>query len=79
MMTSPFPQNFAEWKYCITVESGIQLNASFITQRLSVWRSENLEETLRFRQRCGDNYWRSFISWFAEAGKQLADQTLTAS
>ena len=56
MMTSPFPQNFNEWKYCITVECGIELSASFITQRLLVWRDENHEETRRFRQRFGDNY-----------------------
>ena len=79
MMTSPFPQNFEEWKYCITVECGIPLSASFITQRLSVWRNESHEETRRFRQRFGDNYWRSVIGWFAEAERQLADQTLNAS
>jgi hypothetical protein len=54
MMTSPFPQNFNEWKYCITVECGITLSASFIAQRLSVWKDENHEETRRFRQRFGD-------------------------
>ena len=72
MMTSPFPQNFEEWKYCITVECGIPLSASFITQRLSVWRNESHEETRRFRQRFGDNYWRSVIGWFAKAEQQLA-------
>ena len=79
MMTSPFPQNFEEWKYCITVECGIQLNALFITQRLSVWRNENHEETRRFRQRYDDNHWRSVIGWFAEAERQLADPTLNTS
>ena len=79
MMTSPFPQNFQEWKYCITVECGITLNASFINQRLSVWRNENHEETRRFRQRYGDNHWHSVIGWFAEAERQLADQTPNAS
>ena len=78
-MTSPFPQNFQEWKYCITVECGITLNASLINQRLSVWRNENHEETRRFRQRYGDDQWRSVIGWFAEAKRQLADQTLNAS
>ena len=79
MMTSPFPQNFEEWKYCITVECGIPLSASFITQRLSVCRNESHEETRRFRQRFGDNYWRSVIGWFAEAEQQLADQTPNVS
>ena len=79
MMTSQFPQNFEEWKYCITVECGILLSASFIAQRLSVWRNESHEETRRFRQRFGDNYWRSVIGWFAEAEQELADQTPNVS
>ena len=79
MMTSPFPQNFEEWKYCITVECGIPLSASFITQRLSVLRNESHEETRRFRQRFGDKYWRSVIGWFAEAEQQLSDQTPNVS
>ena len=75
MMTSPFPRNFDEWKYCITVECGIELSASFIAQRLLVWKDENHEETRRFRQRFGDNYWRSVIGWFRQAEEEVADGT----
>ena len=75
MMTSPFPQNFNEWKYCITVECGITLSASFIAQRLLVWKDENHEETRRFRQRFGDNYWRSVIGWFTQAEEEFANGT----
>lgn len=75
MMTSPFPQNFNEWKYCITVECGITLSASFIAQRLSVWKDENHEETRRFRQRFVDNYWRSVVGWFTQAEVEVADGT----
>ena len=75
MMTFPFPQNFDEWKYCITVECGIELSASFIAQRLLVWRDENHEETRRFRQRFGDNYWHSVIGWFTQAEEEFAEKT----
>ena len=75
MMASPFPQNFNEWKYCITVECGIELSASFIAQRLLVWKDENHEETRRFRQRFGDNYWRSVIGWFTQAEEEVANRT----
>ena len=75
MMTSPFPQNFNEWKYCITVECGITLSSSFIAQRLLVWRDESNEETRRFRQRFGDKYWRSVIGWFTQAETEFADET----
>ncbi|MEM9315039.1 MAG: hypothetical protein AAGA95_10455, partial [Pseudomonadota bacterium] len=60
-MTSPFPQNYDEWRHCITVECGIPLTADFVSQRLTVWRDEASEETRRFRQRYGDEYWRAVI------------------
>ena len=75
MMTSSFPENFEERKYCITVECGIALSVSVITQRLSVWKNENHEETRRFRQRFGDNYWRSVIAWCSHAERELTVQT----
>lgn len=75
MMTSTFPQNFNEWKYCITVECEITLSASFIAQRLLVLRDESNEETRRFRQRFGDNYWHSVIGWFTQAEEEFADET----
>ena len=75
MMTSPFPQNFNELKYCITVECVITLSASFIAQRLLVWKDENHEETRRFRQLFRDNYWRSVIGWFTQAEEEVANRT----
>ena len=70
MMSSPIPSRFEEWHHCITVECGIPLTADYITQRLTVWRNENLEETARFRRLYGDAHWRAVIGWFerAEAG-----------
>ncbi|MEM9760339.1 MAG: hypothetical protein AAF933_13950 [Pseudomonadota bacterium] len=72
MMTSPFPQNYEEWRHCITVECGIPLTADFVSQRLTVWRDEASEETRRFRQRYGDEYWRAVIGWFEQAEKEVA-------
>jgi hypothetical protein len=72
MITSPFPQNFAEWQHCITVECGIPLTPDFVSQRLNVWRDENCEETRRFRRLYGDAYWRTVIGWFEQAERELA-------
>ncbi|MEM1142760.1 MAG: hypothetical protein AAF671_06505 [Pseudomonadota bacterium] len=72
MMTSPFPQNYAEWQHCITVECNIPLTAEFVEARLKVWKDESCEETRRFRKRYGDDYWRSVISWFEQAAGELA-------
>ncbi len=66
-MTSPIPQNYEEWRHCITVECGIPLTPSYISQRLSVWRNEDLEETQRFRRLYGDSHWQALISWFEQA------------
>ncbi len=72
MMTSPFPQNYDEWRHCIIVECGIPLTAEFVSQRLAVWRDEAAEETRRFRRRYGDDYWRTVIGWFEQAEKEVA-------
>ena len=71
MMTSPIPQNYAEWRHCITVECGIPLTSSFVSERLAVWRDEACEETRRFRKRYGDDYWRTVIAWFEHAEREL--------
>lgn len=72
MMTSPFPENYEQWHHCITVECGIPLSAEFIQKRLSVWRNEELQETIRFRNLFGDAHWRAVISWFEQAEQQFA-------
>lgn len=70
MMTSPFPQNYAEWRHCITVECGIPLTSAFVAERLSIWRDENAEETRRFRKLYGDDYLKAVIGWFEQAEQE---------
>lgn len=72
MMTSPFPQDYAEWKHCITDECKIPLTAEFVAERLSVWRDEGNGESRRFRQLYGDAYWRAVLGWFEQAESELA-------
>lgn len=72
MMTSPFPQNFAQWHHCITVECGIPLTSDYVQERLSVWRNEAAEETVRFRRLYGDAHWRAVTGWFEQAEQELA-------
>lgn len=64
------PQNYDQWRYCITVECGIPLTAAFIAQRLAIWRSAQSEESLRFRRLYGDEHWESVIAWFERAGRE---------
>ena len=67
MMPTPFPANYEQWKHCITVDCGIPLTQTFVSQRLAVWRNEQSEETQRFRRLYGDAYWQSVIGWFEHA------------
>ncbi|WP_115717001.1 hypothetical protein [Gallaecimonas mangrovi] len=65
------PENYQQWRHCITVECGITLTPAYLAERLTVWRSANCEETLRFRRRYGDNHWRSVLAWFEQAQKEI--------
>lgn len=71
MMSTPFPENYEQWRHCITVECGIALTPEFIKQRLAVWRDEQLPETHRFRELYGDAYLQTVIGWFERAEKEL--------
>lgn len=71
MMSSPFPQNYDEWRHCITEECGIPLTAEFVAERLSVWRDEQAQETQRFRKLYGDEYWQHMVSCFEQAEREV--------
>ena len=70
MMESPFPENYEQWKHCITHHCGIPLTADFVKTRLDVWRDENSHETKRFRKLYGDAYWRAMVNWFEQAQQE---------
>ncbi len=71
-MSNPIPENYEQWHHCITVDCGIPLTSEFINDRLTVWRNEQAEETLRFRRLYGDEHWRCVISWFEQAETEMA-------
>ncbi len=70
-MNSPFPQSYDEWQHCITVECGIPLTASFVAQRLAILGDKEAQETRRFRNLYGDDYWQLVVGWFERAAKEL--------
>lgn len=71
MMPTPFPENYAQWLHCITIECGIPLTSKFVADRLAVWRDEDSAETRRFRDLYGDAYLRAVINWFEQAEREL--------
>ena len=71
-MSTPFPETYAQWHHCITVECGIPLTSDFVSQRLNALRDEKTDETARFRKLYGDGHWRAVVGWFEQAEKELA-------
>lgn len=65
------PQTYEEWRHCITIECGIALTPSFVSQRLAVWRNEQSGETQRFRRLYGDQHWLAVRGWFERAAREL--------
>ena len=72
MMPTPFPETYAQWHHCITVECRIPLTPAFVAQRLTVWRNAQSEEAVRFRRLYGEAHWRSVVGWFERAERERA-------
>ncbi|MEM7401508.1 MAG: hypothetical protein AAF304_06120 [Pseudomonadota bacterium] len=75
MMSTSLPQNYEEWRHCITVDCGIPLTPAFISKRLAIWQDEDKEETKRFRKLYGDSHWKAVISWFKQAETEVRKKT----
>ncbi|MBC3466860.1 hypothetical protein [Pseudomonas sp. RW10S2] len=69
-MSPTIPQDYEQWRHCITVECGIALTPAFVRGRLSVWRLSEQEETRRFRRLYGDAHWRQIVDWFERAERE---------
>ena len=67
------PSNYAEWKYCITVECGIPLTINYIEQRLMELKNIQSTYTQRFIKIYGKQYLENVITWFKQAKKELND------
>ena len=73
MYQTLIPSNYAEWKYCITVECGIPLTSSYIEQRLMDLKNIKSTYTQRFINIYGEQYLENVIAWFKQAKKELND------
>lgn len=71
MMSTPFPENYEQWRHCIIVECRIPLTQDFVAGRLAVWRDSQAEETRRFRGLYGEDYLQAVIGWFERAEHEL--------
>ncbi len=67
--TSVIPENYQQWRDCITIRCGIPLTSSYIKSRLSELRDEKHPRTIEFASKYGNDYLKQVISWFEQAGR----------
>ena len=61
------PTNFIEWKDCIEVKCGIQLNKAFAEKRIAALSDANNQYSKEFTRLYGDAYRMQVISWFEQS------------
>lgn len=60
------PENYTEWKKCITVDCNIPLTKTFARQRLQVYENTEAEETQKFTALYGQQHLQRVIQWFTQ-------------
>lgn len=58
------PQNFEEWKNCITKDCKINLTKDFVTKRLDVYQDQKNQETQKFIRLYGEQHLQNIINWY---------------
>jgi len=67
MNTLVLPQNYEEWRRCITVDCGIELTPDYISQRLSALNNKKDHHTQKFIKLYGEAHLQSVIGWFLQS------------
>jgi hypothetical protein len=61
------PQNYEEWRHCITVSCGLSLTPAYIADRIAALNDTNDYSTQRFVQLYGQQHLTQVIRWFEQA------------
>ena len=69
METSIIPQNYEQWKRCITIDCGLELTADYISERISSLQNNNDYYTQQFVKLYGQEYLNQVLNWFMQAQK----------
>lgn len=67
----PVPENYADWRYCITQLCRIGLTPAFIDERLAALRDRSDHGTKRFVATWGEAHLSRTIGWFEQAKAEL--------
>jgi len=70
-MTSLIPNNYSEWKYCITEICRIPLTQKFIEQRLQALNNFDDHMTAGFIKLYGEEQRQKTLTWLDQAAKEI--------
>lgn len=65
------PENYEDWKVCITVYCGIPLTREFVQQRIIALNDKKDFHTQRFIERWGQAHHDRTLAWFQKAAEEL--------
>ncbi|MBX2847095.1 MAG: hypothetical protein KTR16_02150 [Acidiferrobacterales bacterium] len=71
MKASIIPNTYEEWRHCIVVECGLELNKRFIEKRISALEDKSQHYTEQFIRRYGEQHYSQVLGWFRLSMQQL--------
>ena len=67
MEKSLIPQSYEDWRYCITVECGLDLTPRYISERIASLQDDKNHYTRQFAKLYGQQHLQKVIGWFTRA------------
>ena len=61
------PTNYEEWRHCIIVECGLELNQAYIEGRIVALNNDKEHYTQQFLKLYGRDYLQQVLAWFTQA------------
>lgn len=71
-MTDLIPQNYNDWRYCITEICGIPLTESYIRERIDALNQRKDFMTARFIELYGEAQHHQTLTWFKQALREVS-------
>ncbi|WFF41200.1 hypothetical protein EVC62_06620 [Salinicola endophyticus] len=71
---APIPEDYTEWRHCITVACGIALTPRYIATRLQALNDPRDYHTQRLLAHYGQDHHRRLIAWFERAARESTRQ-----
>lgn len=71
MLEVEIPQNYDEWRHCITVKCGIPLTPEYIAERINSLQDGTDFRTRQFLEIYGQQYHQQVLAWFHQAEQEV--------